>query len=175
MPKWREDPSLYAHLARLLARLGPDLDGSSELLARTLRLLHRADPAVAAAGGDPPRLRARLRTALDRPDQRLAVYGTLAPGRCNHHVLVPLGGRWSRGRVRGRPGRLGTRGGEPSLPALDLDPEADEVEVHLLTSRLLPRHWARLDAFEGPAYHRVLTPVLLRSGLTVANLYARRT
>src|SRR5262245_49733801 len=32
---------------------------------------------------------------------RLASYGTLAPGKPNHHQLYPLKGRWLRGVVRG--------------------------------------------------------------------------
>ena len=38
----------------------------------------------------------------DRADWRLAVYGTLAPGRPNHHQLSALSGRWSEGHVRGQ-------------------------------------------------------------------------
>jgi hypothetical protein len=32
---------------------------------------------------------------------RLTTYGSLAPGRPNHHQLDGLEGRWSRGHVRG--------------------------------------------------------------------------
>ena len=31
--------------------------------------------------------------------QRLAVYGSLAPGRQNHHIGEPLGGTWTDGVV----------------------------------------------------------------------------
>src|SRR5918911_1728848 len=31
----------------------------------------------------------------------LAVYGTLAPGRPNHHVVAPLGGEWTDGLIEG--------------------------------------------------------------------------
>jgi hypothetical protein len=33
--------------------------------------------------------------ALFRTSQALAVYGTLAPGQPNHHVVAPLGGEWT--------------------------------------------------------------------------------
>ena len=33
------------------------------------------------------------------------------------------------------------------------------VEVHVLESAELPRHWARLDEFEGSGYERVAVPV----------------
>ena len=32
---------------------------------------------------------------------RLAVYGSLAPGECTHHVIAHLRGVWSAGVVRG--------------------------------------------------------------------------
>ena len=35
------------------------------------------------------------------PPSRLATYGTLGPGRPNHHQLVPLGGTWATGTVHG--------------------------------------------------------------------------
>jgi len=85
---------------------------------------------------------------------RLAVYGTLAPGRVNHHQLAGLRGTWRQGTVRGRvvPADQGHK-------ALILDPLGSEVEVFLFESRDLPDHWARLDAFEGAGYMRVLTRV----------------
>src|SRR3954452_4134474 len=36
------------------------------------------------------------------PDTRLAIYGTLAPGRVNHHQISALAGKWQRGTVRGQ-------------------------------------------------------------------------
>jgi gamma-glutamylcyclotransferase (GGCT)/AIG2-like uncharacterized protein YtfP len=34
-------------------------------------------------------------------DMRLATYGTLAPGRVNHHQLAGLDGHWRQGTVKG--------------------------------------------------------------------------
>jgi hypothetical protein len=39
--------------------------------------------------------------ALYGVSRALAVYGTLAPGRPNHHVVAPLGGTWTAGTVEG--------------------------------------------------------------------------
>jgi hypothetical protein len=39
--------------------------------------------------------------ALFRTRQTLAVYGTLAPGQPNHHIVAPLGGEWTEGVVEG--------------------------------------------------------------------------
>src|SRR3954452_19168242 len=39
--------------------------------------------------------------ALFRTSETLAVYGTLAPGEPNYHVVAPLGGEWTSGFVEG--------------------------------------------------------------------------
>ena len=87
-------------------------------------------------------------------DQRLATYGTLAPGRINHHQLVGLEGRWCLGTVAGRLVEAGW-GAKLGFPGLILDPEGDAVEVHLFESPDLIHHWPRLDSFEGAGYRRV--------------------
>ena len=106
---------------------------------------------------------------------RLAVYGSLAPGRENHHVVAPLGGTWVTGVVEGD---LTRRGWGAALGYLALRPRrgGPAVPAALLTSDVLPRAWAELDAFEGAEYRRVLVPVWStaaddRALLAVANLY----
>jgi gamma-glutamylcyclotransferase (GGCT)/AIG2-like uncharacterized protein YtfP len=89
---------------------------------------------------------------------RLATYGTLAPGRHNHHQLAALQGRWRKGTVRGTLVDAGW-GAALGCPGLVLDPLGPRVEVDLLDSPDLPAHWARLDAFEGAGYRRALTRV----------------
>jgi hypothetical protein len=47
-----------------------------------------------------------------------------------------------------------------------------QVPVSVLTSAALPAHWARLDAFEGPGYRRILVSVSLPDATNlVACLY----
>jgi gamma-glutamylcyclotransferase (GGCT)/AIG2-like uncharacterized protein YtfP len=46
-------------------------------------------------------------TDHEEAGQRLAVYGTLASGQPNHHLLADLGAQWIEGRVRGDSSRLG--------------------------------------------------------------------
>lgn len=97
--------------------------------------------------------------------QRLAVYGTLAPGGSNHAQLDGCRGRWSEAAV---PGRRGMR----DNPVFSYDPKAPLVMVQLFESADLPRRWPRLDAFEGAGYRRILVPVFSGQRLpTVANLY----
>jgi gamma-glutamylcyclotransferase (GGCT)/AIG2-like uncharacterized protein YtfP len=103
-------------------------------------------------------------------DARLATYGTLAPGRVNHHQLAGLKGQWQQGTVRGRladagwAAALGYRG-------LVLDPLGPIVEVHLFESAELPDHSPRLDAFEGTGYRRVVTQVRTADGELDAWIY----
>jgi len=106
---------------------------------------------------------------------RLAVYGSLAPGKENHHLVAPLGGTWLTGVVEGD---LTRRGWGTALGYLALRPRrgGPAVPAALLTSEGLPRAWAELDAFEGAEYRRVLVPVWSsaagdRALLGVANLY----
>jgi gamma-glutamylcyclotransferase (GGCT)/AIG2-like uncharacterized protein YtfP len=125
-----------------------------------------------------------LARALEREDaggavareagERLAVYGSLAPGEVNHWVLAGLDGTWTEGTVRGirKPAGWGKALG---FPGLIWNPEADRVAVKLFESKDLPRNWERIDAFEGDDYLRRLIPVERDGALLVANIYALRT
>lgn len=106
----------------------------------------------------------------DGADRRLASYGTLAPGRANHHQLDGLRGTWSKGLVRGF---LVPEGWAATLgyPALWLDRAGPPVEVFLFSSADLPAQWARLDAFEGPGYRRVVASVETAAGDVAAFIY----
>lgn len=103
-------------------------------------------------------------------DTRLATYGTLAPGRANHRQLVRLKGQWRQGTVRGRLIQAGW-GAAMGFPGLVLDPRGAVIEVHLFESDDLPRHWARLDAFEGAGYRRTVTQVQSAGGEVDAWIY----
>lgn len=106
--------------------------------------------------------------------ERLFVYGTLAPGRPNEHVLSAIGGSWEPATVNGtlRPEGWGAAMG---YPGIDLDEQGGEVEGFLFSSENLSGHWAALDEFEGEAYKRVLAEVRLKDGRTVdAHIYTLR-
>jgi gamma-glutamylcyclotransferase (GGCT)/AIG2-like uncharacterized protein YtfP len=105
---------------------------------------------------------------------RLFVYGTLAPGRPNEHMLADVPGRWEPGTVTGTLLPEGW-GAAVGYPGIILDANAPEVPGLLFTSASLPEHWARLDEFEGEGYERVLTPVRLADGTTTeAYIYRLR-
>ncbi len=106
------------------------------------------------------------------PEHRLAVYGSLAPGEVNARLLQPLEGEWLEGgHVRGHLHGTGW-GAAHGFPGLEWDPEGEPVPVQVFASEDLPAHWARLDAFEGPDYRRIVVPVEgLPGGSRRCNIY----
>lgn len=102
---------------------------------------------------------------------RLATYGTLRPGECNHRHVARLRGRWFDGTVRGRLLDKGWGAGL-GFPGIVLDDTAGEVRVAVLESDELDAHWDRLDAFEGPEYRRVPVTVATADGRVEAHIYA---
>jgi gamma-glutamylcyclotransferase (GGCT)/AIG2-like uncharacterized protein YtfP len=107
---------------------------------------------------------------VEAPDTRLAVYGTLAPGRVNHHQLSALAGTWQRGTVRGQLLSSGW-GAALGFPGLILDPLGPRVDVDVFESAELPEHWNRLDEFEGCGYQRVVAMVTTQGGEQSAWIY----
>jgi gamma-glutamylcyclotransferase (GGCT)/AIG2-like uncharacterized protein YtfP len=94
---------------------------------------------------------------------RLAVYGTLAPGQCNHHLVAGFGGHWRDGSVNGH---LGQR----QFRVFTWRRDAPPVAVKLLTTEA-PIDWTELDAFEGADYPRAVVPVSVAGAVELANLY----
>ena len=93
-------------------------------------------------------------------DHRLATYGTLAPGRANHHQLAGLTGHWRPGTVTGRLVATGWAA-DLGYPALLPMADGEPIAVQLFESTDLPAHWDRLDAFEGADYRRTRIDVRL--------------
>ncbi|MFM8236491.1 MAG: gamma-glutamylcyclotransferase [Actinomycetota bacterium] len=95
-------------------------------------------------------------------DHRLAAYGSLRPGEQHADVLAGLDGSWEPAVLRGD---LVWQDGYPVL-----SPRADgpRVEAAVLTSADLPAAWPRIDAFEGPAYRRVILDFERSDGTTGA-------
>lgn len=108
-----------------------------------------------------------------RSENRLAVYGSLAPGRSNADQLSDLTGRWIDGYVHGILLEEGW-GALIGYPAIDLADDGPTVDVHLFESDDLLAHWDRLDAFEGSEYQRVPVIVHTAQGDVEAQIYARR-
>lgn len=90
--------------------------------------------------------------------ERLAVYGSLAPGEVNHEQLAGLEGWWEAGWVRGYLHDRGW-GAAKGFPGLVPDPHGERIAVQVFHSGDLPAEWRRLDRFEGGEYERVVVPV----------------
>ena len=45
------------------------------------------------------------------------------------------------------------------------------IDVDVFDSAALPRHWHRLDAFEGPGYRRVTVGAATADGVLAASIY----
>ena len=106
--------------------------------------------------------------------EHLFVYGTLAPGRPNEHILKVLQGLWRPATVRGRLRAAGW-GAELGYPGIDLDENGEEIQGMLFSSPELVDVWPRLDAFEGEAYERRTVKVVLEDGTTeIASIYCLR-
>jgi gamma-glutamylcyclotransferase (GGCT)/AIG2-like uncharacterized protein YtfP len=133
------------------------------------------------AVGSEGRYAERHLDALFRTSHTLAVYGTLAPGQPNHHVVAPWGGEWSDGLIEGDLLPVGW-GAALGYPGFHPRVGGAAVAVQVLTAPSLATAWPTLDRFEGSEYQRILVPVFSteprpgqageRRLSTVANLYA---
>lgn len=106
-----------------------------------------------------------LNELLDRPSEKLVVYGTLKPGEVNASVLHCVPGEWRNCTIRGwvQPGS--------DIPEFRWDSTGGVIRAMMLTSLGLKAEWSRIDRFEGARYKRRLVPVLLESARSVANCY----
>lgn len=97
--------------------------------------------------------------------QRLFIYGTLAPGRSNHHVVRDIEGQWSKAWMRGVLHEEGW-GACEGYPAFvpSKNGKGELVEGFLLSATSLDEHWKRLDAFEGDGYMRLIFTAVDESG-----------
>ena len=101
---------------------------------------------------------------------RLFVYGTLAPGRPNEHVLADIPGRWEPATVRGKLLQEGW-GAKDGYPGIVLDETGEAVQGFLFSSDALAEHLPRLDAFEGSGYERVIASVQLDGAVAEAYIF----
>jgi gamma-glutamylcyclotransferase (GGCT)/AIG2-like uncharacterized protein YtfP len=135
------------------------------------RLLARLN--IARHAGEPDVKLEEQFEARRNVSRHLAVYGSLAPGRENHHLLAGARGRWREGLHVEGDLRAEGWGAALGYPALRLRRGGARVPVWLLESAALPALWPSLDEFEGPGYRRALAPVRDQEGklVALANLY----
>lgn len=118
----------------------------------------------AAESHSPSRLNpaVQAKTMIDR----LFVYGSLAPGKPNEHVLANVPGNWEPASVRGTLRQAGW-GAAIGFPGITLDERGDEIHGLVFSSNELAAHWPRLDQLEGDEYERTLTSAKLADGTQV--------
>ncbi|OJJ17024.1 hypothetical protein BKI52_30370 [marine bacterium AO1-C] len=92
--------------------------------------------------------------------EKLFVYGTLAPGKPNEHLLKNIGGSWKKGYVWGKLFEEGW-GSDMGFPGIRIDNQAEKIQGHVFCSDKLAEHWNTLDNFEGTAYQRIKTEIIL--------------
>ncbi len=102
---------------------------------------------------------------LDRPSQRLVAYGSIRPRESNAWVLDFPRQEWLDCTIHGS---ITERKGYRYYQWI---PGGSSYAAQCLISEELPKHWARIDAFEGPEYWRALIPTRTSRGLTMANVY----
>ncbi len=92
-----------------------------------------------------------------KPHQHLIVYGTLAPGQSNYHMIAHIRGEWRPAVIRGKLVFLET-GPTKGYPAFSpaATGHALSIESFVFSSDCLVAHWPALDEFEGEGYRRIL-------------------
>ncbi len=108
-----------------------------------------------------------LKLILDRPDYKLVVYGTLAPGEPNHFILEPPSGKWKDCQINGK---IET---QDDFPFFKWSPSSPKIQVKLFKSESLPKKWQELDQFEGSHYRRHMVPVFVEDNWEVAYVYEK--
>ncbi|MFA4903286.1 MAG: hypothetical protein WC600_11155 [Desulfobaccales bacterium] len=101
----------------------------------------------------------------DNPENRLVVYGSLAPGEANHFLLAGLSGEWGRCQIRGYLGHY------QGFKSFRYDPQGPEHPAWLLGSAELPLLIPELDDFEGEGYERIIIPAKLGEQWVMAQVY----
>ena len=104
----------------------------------------------------------------------LFVYGTLAPGQVNAHVLAPLSGAWTEAQISGSLHDAGWGAAHGCPGARLLDNDIDKMATHpyptgvvkgvLFESTDLADFWQKLDDFEGTEYQAEITTAHLVTG-----------
>jgi len=102
----------------------------------------------------------------------LFVYGTLAPGEENAHIMDGMEGEWRKASVRGTKHNIGW-GIHKGHPGFIPDQDGDIVNGLIFTSNDLPANWVRLDKFEGADYQRISINATLENGNIIqAQIYS---
>lgn len=100
---------------------------------------------------------------------RLFIYGTLAPGRPNEHILKNLNGTWQEASVKGSLLDEGW-GADMGNPGIILNSFGRDIKGYVFTSDELDKKWDFLDNYEGEEFERVIVEAKLNNS-TYINTY----
>ena len=109
-----------------------------------------------------------LKLIFDKPDQKLVVYGTLAPDAPNESILEEIKGFWRECKITGE--IVSHKG----LKYFKGNPNAGEIDAKIFISKSLPDELSSIDRFESGNYHRILIPVKVGDYWVIANIYERK-
>jgi len=98
--------------------------------------------------------------------QHLFVYGTLAPGEENHHLMEVISGSWQPASTFGKV-QAQTEGVHIGYPCFIPAESGDVVSGMVFSSEQLDDLWPSLDEFEGDAYGRHMIEVTTLDGETL--------
>ncbi|MBY6190220.1 gamma-glutamylcyclotransferase [Microbulbifer agarilyticus] len=109
--------------------------------------------------------------------ERLFIYGSLGPGRKNHHVVEVIPGIWEAATAKGKLQYegWGAELGFPGFVPVQDGEDGEEVQGFLLSSEELSAYWIMLDEFEGSEYERIEITVKTENGeIVTASIYSLR-
>ena len=109
-----------------------------------------------------------------QPQKALIVYGTLAPGQANHHIVEHINGEWVKATIKGR---LENKGWGAEMGFAGFTPagsvNSSVIDCHVLISDELTANWSLLDKFEGAEYRRIFAQYeCLNGDIGVGYIYA---
>lgn len=150
---------------------GPEQTHAVRALQQLWTPTHAARLAETPAEAIPAEIPAEIiDRLLDFPSHRLAVYGSLAPGKQNHHQMAGMQGTWRSAVLRGSLRNEGW-GASQGYLGFRWDGTDTPIAAQVFTSADLPRHWQRLDEFEGAEYRRILVPLEIEGVVEICNVY----
>ncbi len=86
----------------------------------------------------------------------LFIYGTLAPGKPNEHILKDIAGTWKEAKIKG-PLKKDGWGSKLGYDGVILDGSNNDVDGFIFSSNYLDDILNILDEFEGDDYVRLTT------------------
>lgn len=102
-----------------------------------------------------------------KPDNRLAVYGTLMQGKENHSIIGGIKGKWNKGHVSGVTDIVN------GYPMLSWIMNTKTVDVEVLDSIQMKNNFSAIDRFEGDTYQRFWIPIFCEGKWIVGNIYGK--